>query len=88
MTYIEKINRKIKSLNTDVILLFYATKVDNISTDTTRKILHRLHDNGSITITKRGYFKKEEPFNELLFVYGSLKKGFDNHNMLINRPKD
>ena len=54
----------------------------SLSTDTTRKILHRLHDNGLITIISRGYFKREESFNELLFVYGSLKKGFDNHSLL------
>jgi len=82
MSYIEKIHRKVQSLDSEAVLPFSAVKIDGISTDTTRKILHRLHDNGIITIVSRGYFKKEKSFNELLFVYGSLKKGFDNHNLL------
>ncbi len=82
MSLIEKIERKIKTLEIDKVLPFSAVKIDSISTDTTRKILHRLHDNGLITIISRGYFKREESFNELLFVYGSLKKGFDNHSLL------
>ena len=87
MSYIEEIHRKVKSLNSDVTLPFSAVKIDGISTDTTRKILHRLHDNGIITIVRKGYFKKEESFSELLFVYGSLKKGFDNHNLLNKYAK-
>ena len=87
MSYIEKIHRKVQLLDLDVTLPFSAVKIDGISTGTTRKILHRLHDNGMITIVSRGYFKKEESFNELLFVYGSLKKGFDNHNILDKYAK-
>jgi len=40
-----------------------------------------------ISIVKRGYFKKIEPFHEFLFVYGSLKKGFDNHKFLEKSTK-
>jgi len=87
MSYIEKVHRKVQSLDSDTTLPFSAAKVDGISTDTTRKILHRLHDNGVITIVSKGYFKKEETFDELLFVYGSLKKGFDNHNLLDKYAK-
>jgi len=87
MSYIKEIHRKVQSLDLDVTLPFSAVKIDGISTDTTRKILHRLHDNGTITIVSRGYFKKEAFFNELLFVYGSLKKGFDNHNLLAKYAK-
>lgn len=87
MSYVEKIHRKVQSLDADVVIPFSAVKIGGISTDTTRKILHRLHDNGTITIVKRGYFKKEKSFNELLFVYGSLKKGFDNHNLLSKYAK-
>lgn len=87
MSYVQMIQRKVQSLDSDVTLPFSAAKVDGISTDTTRKILHRLHANGVITIVSKGYFKKEEPFNELLFVYGSLMKGFDNHNLLGNSAK-
>jgi len=87
MSYIEKVHNKLQSLDLGVVMPFSAAKVDGISTDTTRKILHRLHDNGVITIVSKGHFKKEEIFNELLFVYGSLKKGFDNHNLLSKYAK-
>jgi len=87
MSCVEKIHRKVQSLDTGGIFPFSAVKIEDISTDTTRKILHRLHDNGIITIVEKGYFKKEESFSELLFVYGSLKKGFDNHNLLSKYAK-
>jgi len=87
MSYIEKIHRKVQALDSGVTLPFSAAKINGISTDTTRKVLHRLHDNGMLTIVSRGYFRKEESFNELLFVYGSLKKGFDNHNILSKYAK-
>jgi gamma-glutamylcyclotransferase (GGCT)/AIG2-like uncharacterized protein YtfP len=87
MSYIKKVERKIKSIHTDDILPFSEAKVDGVSTGTLRKILHRLHDKGKISIVKRGYFKKEEPFREILFVYGSLKKGFDNHHLLNKYAK-
>jgi len=87
MSYIEKVHRAVRSLELNEVVPFSAIKVDGLSTDTKRKILHRLHDTGAITILKRGYFKKEEPFSALLFVYGSLKKGFDNHNLLGNSAK-
>jgi len=87
MSYIEKIHRKVQTLDLDTVLPFSAVKLDGISTDTTRKILHRLHDNGMITIVSRGYFKREKIFSELLFVYGSLKKGFDNHDLLSRYAK-
>jgi len=87
MSYIKEVHRKVKSLDLDVVIPFSAAKVEGVSTDTTRKILHRLHDNGVITIVGKGHFKKEESFNELLFVYGSLKKGFDNHSLLRKYAK-
>jgi gamma-glutamylcyclotransferase (GGCT)/AIG2-like uncharacterized protein YtfP len=87
MSCVEKIHRKVQSLDTGGIFPFSAVKIEDISTDTTRKILHRLHDNGIITIVEKGYFKKEESFSELLFVYGSLKKGFDNHDLLSKYAK-
>jgi len=82
MTYLKKIEQKLIDFSIGKVIPFSDARVENISTDTLRKVLHRLHDKGVITIVERGYFKKEEPFNELLFVYGSLKKGFDNHNLL------
>ena len=79
--YIEKIERKINRLPMSTVVPFSEVKTKDISTDTLRKILHRLHDKGVITITGRGEFKRIKPFREMLFVYGSLKKGFDNHHL-------
>jgi len=87
MSYIDKVQHAIKSLELHEVVPFCTISIDGLSTDTKRKILHRLHDTGAITILKRGYFKREEPFSELLFVYGSLKKGFDNHSLLGNSAK-
>lgn len=85
--YIEKIERKINKLSINTVVPFSSVKTKDISTDTLRKILHRLHDKGIITITGRGEFKRIEPFREMLFVYGSLKKGFDNHHLLSKHAK-
>ena len=85
--YIDKVKHKIHTLPIDIPMPFSEAKVKDISTDTLRKILHRLHDKGEISIINRGYFKRIEPFKELLFVYGSLKKGFDNHNLLTKYAK-
>ena len=85
--YIEKIERKINRLSINSVVPFSRVKTKDISTDTLRKILHRLHDKGIITITGRGEFKRIEPFREMLFVYGSLKKGFDNHHLLSKHAK-
>jgi len=85
--YIDKVEHKIHTLPIDIAMPFSEAKVKDISTDTLRKILHRLHDKGEISIINRGYFKRIEPFKELLFIYGSLKKGFDNHNLLTKYAK-
>jgi len=85
--YIDKIEHKIHTLPLDTVMPFSEAKAAGVSTDTLRKILHRLHDRGEITITDRGYFKREEPFSELLFIYGSLKKGFENHHLLSKYSK-
>lgn len=85
--YVDKIERKIKDISINRIVAFSEVKIKDVSTDTLRKILHRLHDKGTITITARGEFKRIEPFREVLFVYGSLKKGFDNHNLLRKHCK-
>ncbi len=85
--YIDLVEQKILTLPENTTLPFSKARVDDISTDTLRKILHRLHDKGQISIIKRGFFKREKPFNELLFVYGSLKKGFDNHHLLSKYAK-
>jgi gamma-glutamylcyclotransferase (GGCT)/AIG2-like uncharacterized protein YtfP len=87
MKIIEKIEKQINALALDEIVPFSYIKLENVSKDTIRKYLHRLHDRGLISIEKRGYFKKIKPFHEFLFVYGSLKKGFDNHKLLQKYAK-
>ena len=87
MTIMDKIERQINSLAIDEVVPFSYIKLQDVSKDTIRKYLHRLHDRGLISIEKRAYFKKIEPFNEFLFVYGSLKKGFDNHKLLDKYAK-
>ena len=87
MSYIGKVKSAVQSLELNEIVPFSTINIDGLSTDTRRKILHRLHDTGAITIVEKGLFKREEPFSELLFVYGSLKKGFDNHSLLGNSAK-
>ena len=87
MHTIDKLERKINALPTGKIVPFSYVDLKAVSKDTIRKYLHRLHERGMISIVKRGYFKKIEPFHELLFVYGSLKKGFDNHRLLEKSTK-
>lgn len=82
MQTIDKLERKINALPIDVVVPFSDVNIQGVSKDTIRKYLHRLHERGSISIVQRGHFKRIEPFHELLFVYGSLKKGFDNNILL------
>lgn len=82
MHTIDKLERKINALPLGEIVPFSLVDIDGVSKDTVRKYLHRLHERGMISIVKRGYFKRIEPFHEFLFVYGSLKKGFDNNKLL------
>ena len=87
MYTIDKLEHKINTLPIGEIVPFSYVELKAVSKDTIRKYLHRLHERGLISIVKRGYFKKIEPFHELLFVYGSLKKGFDNHRFLEKSTK-
>ena len=87
MTIIDKIERQINSLSINEVVPFSYIKLKDVSKDTIRKYLHRLHDRGLISIEKRAYFKKIEPFNEFLFFFFSLKKGFDNHKLLQKYAK-
>lgn len=87
MHTIDKLERKINALPIGEIVPFSNVDLKDVSKETIRKYLHRLHERGMISIVKRGYFKKIEPFHEFLFVYGSLKKGFDNHKLLEKSTK-
>jgi len=84
---IDKIEQQIQQLPMHTVLPFFSLKTEGVSVDTLRKVLHRLHDRGVVTITSRGHFQREEPFSALVFVYGSLKKGFDNHHLLSKSAK-
>ncbi len=53
-----------------------------IKVDSFKHAMHRLHKQGVITISGRGQFVKEDAFKTYLFVYGSLKRGFENHSIL------
>lgn len=87
MQTMDKVERKVNALEIGRVVPFSYIDLEDVSKDTIRKYLHRLHHRGLISIVKRGYFKKIETFHELLFVYGSLKKGFDNHSLLKNSAK-
>lgn len=87
MHKIDKLERQINALPAGKIVPFSYVGLKSVPKDTIRKYLHRLHERGMISIVKRGYFKKIEPFHEFLFVYGSLKKGFDNHKFLEKSTK-
>lgn len=81
----ELIKKFIKKLpfHKDFTFKFVRENLPDLSTDVIRINLHRLHDNGLITIKDRGIFSKEDDcFEVYLFVYGSLKKGFENEYIL------
>jgi len=82
MYKINRIEHKVNALPIGKIVPFSYLEFEDILKDTIRRYLHRLHERGVISIVARGHFKRIEPFGEYLFVYGSLKKGFDNHKLL------
>ncbi len=85
MTKSEQIKKFIKKLplHKDFTFKYIRENLPDLSTDVIRINLHRLHDNGAITIKDKGIFSKEdEYFKVYLFVYGSLKKGFENEHVL------
>lgn len=85
MTKSEQIKKIIKKLplHKDFTFKYVRESLPDLSTDVIRINLHRLHDNGTITIKDKGVFSKEdEDFEVYLFVYGSLKKGFENEHVL------
>ena len=85
MTISDQIKRKLYKYPNDKIISFKEIRLqlDNTTNvDSFRKALHRLHKQGVITIQGRGQFVKEEQFKVYLFVYGSLKKGFQNNDIL------
>jgi predicted transcriptional regulator len=53
MTIIDKIERQINALVVDEVVSFSYIKLKDVSKDTIRKYLHRLHDRGLISIEKK-----------------------------------
>lgn len=85
MTKSEQVKKFIKKLplHKDFTFKYVRENLLDLSTDVIRVNLHRLHDNGTITIKDKGIFSREnESFEVYLFVYGSLKKGFENEHLL------
>lgn len=85
MTKSEQIKKFIKKLplHKNFTFKYVRENLLDLSTDIIRINLHRLHDNGIITIKDKGIFSKEDKYFEVyLFVYGSLKRGFENEHML------
>jgi len=85
VTKSEQIKKFIKKLplHKDFTFKYIRENLPDLSTDVIRINLHRLHDNGAITIKDKGIFSKEdEYFKVYLFVYGSLKRGFKNEHVL------
>ena len=85
MTISDQIKRKLYKYPSDENISFKEIRLqlDNTTNvDSFRKAIHRLHKQGFITIKSRGQFVKEEQFKVYLFVYGSLKKGFQNNDIL------
>lgn len=87
MSKIAELKRIINALPSYKTLPFSSLELKNTSKDVLRKYIHRLDEEGIVSIIKKGYFQKIEPFRKLLFVYGSLKKNFDNHYLLNKYAK-
>ena len=85
--YAGKVKRFIAKLDKNVSHRFCSIEIEGLSTENRRQILRRLHAKGVITIGERACFIIEEEFSEILFVYGSLKKGFDNNNIIKKYAK-
>jgi len=85
VTKSEQVKKFIKKLplHKDFTFKYVRENLPNLSTDIVRVNLHRLHDNGAITVKDKGVFSREDEYFEVyLFVYGSLKRGFENEHLL------
>ena len=87
MSITAQIKNKIRTYPRNKLLTFgeIRNKLDkDINTNSFRQAMHRLHKQGVITLKDNGHFIKEDQFKIYLFVYGSLKKGFNNHHILFD----
>lgn len=87
MEYESKLKKYLNKLDKKEVYTYADIKL-NLKIDDTKKLSYlmcKFHKNGFITKIDRAKFLVEnEPLNELIFVYGSLKKGFDNHHVIKN----
>ena len=77
-----EINQKIKHLRKDKIYDYAVLEMDGVNKSSIRSAMQRLEEQGKIVKTGRAHFKKTEPFSELVFVYGTMKRGMENHDRL------
>ncbi len=85
MSYENKIKNKISKLSKFDMLTYVQVRetIKSIDNHTLYKIMTKLEHEGYIKRTGRGKFCVEEkPQKKLIFIYGSLKKGFDNHHVI------
>lgn len=86
MSYKKNLIKIINNLSLSEVYTYY--QIEKSIESINMKLLHRLmidlHNEGYITIQKNNKFKLEEkkPKKKLVFVYGSLKKDFDNHHVI------
>ncbi|MEA3522477.1 MAG: gamma-glutamylcyclotransferase family protein [Campylobacterota bacterium] len=55
-----------------------------INRGTIRSVLARIVNNQQLTRIRSGHYKRTIGYEQYLFVYGSMKKGFQNHERLKN----
>ncbi len=79
-----KLKKAILSLSKKNILSYADVREKiNIESDVLSRTIKKLHKKGLVTYKGRGKFKIEDkPIEKYIFIYGSLKKGFDNHDIL------
>ena len=87
MEYESKLKKYLNKLDKKEVYTYADIKL-NLKIDDTKKLSYlmcKFHKNGFITKIDRAKFLVEnEPLNELIFVYGSLKRGFHNESLLYN----
>lgn len=81
---IDKLKKELLTLDPNKKYAFSDIYISSLSKDTIRQYLHRLEKDRAIKIVGRGEFKINPDKLETVkvFVYGSLKKGFDNHDVI------
>ena len=86
MSYEKNLIKIINNLSSSKIYTYNQIEelLESISKQLFKRLMIDLHNKGYITIQDDFKFKIEEkkPKKKLVFVYGSLKKDFDNHHII------